>query len=254
MIDLSCGPSGRRNLTEGVQADLFYWHRHMSTWNGRARWRAHTNTPFVFGSDASTSGFAFVLESAPPAQLPRLPSGFRIGEARVGVWSNANGDAARQSKSAAIQYGEAFCLLASVVNFGSLLQDSHIVFLCDNESDVYAFNRNSSRDPRVCQLLRGVAAQACRYNFSFRAVHRPGVENDAMDWASRPARHRFTSSTADYVHTPAPAPSPTARARAHSLAFPPLTHLHSLVFVTSRCLTFGREGITASWSSPCGGW
>lgn len=225
MIDLSCGPAGRRNLT----SDIAYWHHALRDWNGRACWRKHARTPFVFGSDASTSGFAYALESAPPAKLKGLPRGFKVGVMRVGVWSAHNGDAQRQASSAAIQFGEAFCLLAAVVEFGPVLRDSHIVFMCDNEADVHAFNRNSSRDARVCQLLRGVADHARRFNFSFHAVHRRGVDNDAMDWASRPARHQFTSSAAGFIHAPAHDAPLTSRARADLARYPPLTTLRACV-------------------------
>ena len=90
LIDLSCGPPGRRNLTAGVRADIAYWHVSMRTWNGRKRWRSNSNTPFVFGSDASTSGFAYALESAPASKLPLLPTHFQIGDMRVGIWSARN--------------------------------------------------------------------------------------------------------------------------------------------------------------------
>ena len=97
MIDLSCGPPGRRNLRANVRADIRYWHRHLRDWNGRARWRADSSTPFVFGSDASTSGFAYTLESAPPEKRAILPPGFGVGDARVDTWSMATGDATRQA-------------------------------------------------------------------------------------------------------------------------------------------------------------
>ncbi len=37
---------------------------------------------------------------------------------RVGLWSEANGDVARQGHSGTIQYGEAFCVLAAAVEYG----------------------------------------------------------------------------------------------------------------------------------------
>ena len=68
-----------------------------------------------------------------------------------------------------------------------------MVFVIDNSSDVAVINRQRSREPRVAALLRALVDASMRHNFTFAAVHRPGVDNVLMDWASRPDLHCFAA-------------------------------------------------------------
>lgn len=107
IIDLTRGRTGGRLfLDNGFRDDVDYWLAHMAAWNGKARWRTDDGTPFVFGSDASISGFAYGLEAAPQKAVESMPSALRPGAIRMGSWSAANGDAARQNSSSQIQWGE----------------------------------------------------------------------------------------------------------------------------------------------------
>jgi hypothetical protein len=249
IIDVVAGRKfGVRRLTADFKADCRYWRRHMSEWNGTCRWRAPTATPFVFASDASTSGFAYGLESCSAEQLRRLPPGMQPGDVRSGTWSCANGDAARQQSSAQIQWGEFFCPLAAAVEFGPLLRDSHVVFVVDNESDVHVINRLRSREPRVSALLRCLCDAARQHNFSFMAVHRAGVDNVLMDWASRPSLHKFVSMPASPLVAPALG---TGGVGLCLSPFPPLLTPSSITHISSLCLKFEP---TASWASWCRPW
>jgi hypothetical protein len=252
------GDHQRIALDDDFRADVRYWATHLAQWNGTERWRSPTSTPFVFGSDASTAGFAFGLESCPAEALDRLPLNRRPGHISCGLWSAANGDAARQSTSATIQWGEFFCPLAAAVAYGPLLADSHVVFVIDNNSDVSVINRLRSREPRVAALLRALCDVARVHNFSFSAVHRAGEENTLMDWASRPDLHRFRGSPSAFQL------EPTAVAVVGGggvggvvvpiVAFPPLTVPLSLTYINSRCLSLKTVDSSASWTSTYGGW
>jgi hypothetical protein len=242
---------GTRPLEVGFKAECRYWWAHMDAWNGTARWRAPVATPLVFASDASTSGFAYGLESCSSEQLQRMPQGMRPGDVRSGSWSMSNGDAARQQHSAAIQWGEFFCPLAAAVEYGPLLQDSHVVFVIDNESDVFVINRLRSREPRVAALLRKLCDVALRHNFIFKAVHRSGVDNVLMDWASRPNYHRFVSS----LSGPLGAPVGVGKGGNVGIGkYPPLLCPSSITHINSRCLNFNDSTSCASWARASGGW
>jgi hypothetical protein len=251
MIDLVRGPRGRRRLDTAFRADVDYWLAAIDDWNGTAVWRRDASDPFVFGSDASIRGFGYGMEACPARVCTSLPAGFQPGDVRMGLWSWANGDAARQEVSGAIQYGEAFCAAAAAVEYGPLLRDSHVVFVIDNKADTYIFNRQTTRDARVCKLLRVLCDQARRHNFTFSAVHRAGEANELFDWASRPNKHKFTAAPAAFQPT-------SARTHVHVAAgvsrYPPLLHACLLVYVNSRCMKFGPQGNSASWSSTSGGW
>ena len=160
MVAIATWGGGQVRLSADFRKDVRYWRDHMGVWNGRAAWRVQTRDPFVFASDASTSGFAYGLEGCSAAACAELEPGFEPGSVRSGVWSASNGDAVRQSTSSTIQWGEFFCPLAAAVEFGPLLTDSHVVFVVDNESDVHVVNRLRSREPRVAALLRSLCDTA----------------------------------------------------------------------------------------------
>jgi hypothetical protein len=240
-------PQGRVALDGAFRADIKFWLAHMATWNGRAKWRPTTSTPLVFASDASTSGFAYGLEACSPEAALGLPPHMRPGIVRCGTWSASAGDAARQATSSAIQYGEFFCPVAAVTEYGPLLANSHVVFACDNEADTFVINRHKTRDPGLSSLLRALCEAATRHNFSFSAVHRAGDKNVLMDWASRPALHQYRSD-------PALVPLPAAGLRVGELRYPPLLRASSFVFVNSRCVTIDDSKSTARWASSSSGW
>ena len=253
IIDLLAGrPSGRLRLGAAFKADLAYWQSHLERWNGRAKWRSTSATPFVFASDASTSGFAYGMESCPPAALAGLTAPFAPGHVRAGVWSASNGDAARQAPSSAIQWGEFFCPLAAAVEFGPVLRDRHVVFVVDNESDVFVINRLRTRDLRLSALLRALCDTSMQFNFSFEAVHRAGKSNILMDWSSRPALHKFSSDPRDVPKAPAVVSGGGVGLSA--ARFPPLLIPSSITYINSRCLSFGSKGDSASWTSSSSGW
>ena len=259
---------GQVQLRAPFKAELRYWRDHMACWNGKAKWRASAQEPLVFASDASTSGFAYGLESCPSALLETLPDGKRPGEVRAGTWSWSPGHAVAQQHSSAIQWGEFFCpLAAAAVEFAPQLRDQHhhVVFVIDNESDVHVINRSRTRDPELARLLRALCDTSLRYNFHYEAVHRRGVDNVLMDWASRPDLHRFSATyttparleTSAHVEIPVPAPPerlavPCAQSvalPALSPSYPPLLLPTSLTYVSSRCLRFDNKASSAK----CGG-
>ena len=261
VIDMSReGHRGSRRLTTDFRAEVKYWLTHVLGWNGRASWRAPSAEPWVFASDASTSGFAYTLERCPAAARQGLEQGFKPGTVRVGVWSAANGDAVRQSTSSAIQWGEFFPPLAAVVEYGERLAHQHLLFVIDNNSDVAVINRLRSREPRVAGLLRALVDASVKYNFTFAAVHRPGEANVLMDWASRPDLHRFAAVAPGLgggggeLGGGLGGVREGGEGRGGLGAYPPLLTPSSLTYTNSRCLRFGPEGNSASWARSCAGW
>jgi hypothetical protein len=214
-------PRDRVALDGAFDADIELWLQHMATWNGRAKWRPAISTLFVFASDASTTGFAYGLEACSHTAARNLPAHLCPGVVRCGTWSASAGDAVRQSSSSTIQYGMLFAPIAAVAEYGPILANSHVVLACDNEADTFVINRHRTRDPRLSTLLRTLCEAATRYNFSFSAVHRAGVKNVLMDWASRPALHQFRADTTLV-------PLPAAALEVGALRHPPLLHQQPL--------------------------
>jgi hypothetical protein len=115
-----------------------------------------------------------------------------------------------------------------VAEYGPFLANTHVAFACDNEADTYVINRHRTRDPRLLMLLRSVCEVSAHHNFSFSVVHRPGVKNVLMDWASRPLLHQYRAD-------PTLVPLPAADLEVGALRYPPLLHAKSFVFINSRC-------------------
>ena len=248
IIDSMSGrSSGQMRLGPEFRSEIRYWRGHMARWNGRAKWLEVSSDPVVIGSDASTSGFAYGVERQPKTLI--LPPRFQPGVIRVGTWSASNGDAQRQQRSAAIQWGEFFCSLAAAVEMGNLLTNQQVVFVLDNNSDVAVINRQRTREPRLAMLLRALCDASLQHNFSFSAVHRSGESNTVMDWASRPAYHRFSSFPSS-LSSPFPSSPPWG---SQVKFYPPLPSPTSLIYINSRCLRF-HEGNSASWRSTTDGW
>ena len=256
MIDVTRGegrkPQRRLLLGQAFRDDVAYWLQHIDDWNGTAAWRGRQGAPFVFGSDASTDGFGYGLESAPASA--ELPAAMAVGAVRMGVWSTRNGDAARQRKSDEIQWGELFAPLAAAVEYGSLLRDASVVFVVDNTAVVWAINRlRGCKDPRLNALLRALCDAALKHNFTFSAEHRPGEDNKLMDWASRPDDHGFASNVARVPDCSLGERGPCS-CQLLCARRPPLTRALTLSLLDSRCLTISPSGNEASWSPTCGGW
>lgn len=263
IIDLISG--SRRNskieIDEGFRLDVEYWLSHISSWNGTQQWRRHSRHPIVFGSDASTEGFAYGLESAPGDVICSLPSHMRPGHVRAGVWSGVGGDSARQQTHRNIAWGEMFCALAAALEFETHLEGQHVVFVIDNESDVNVINRQRSREPRVGGLLRSLCDSAFRYNFSFSAVHRRGEDNSLMDWASRPSLHHFDLRPACAELHVVQERSRLAglRVAASDSSFsppvhPPLVCPLNVCLINSRCVDFGTRDGLGQWARSSFGW
>jgi len=125
-------------MSTALREDLLFWLHHAKSWNGTQRWRAESE-PVVLASDASTSGFGWILERAPQSVCSRLPEFMGPGHAVAGYWDSDLREL--QSSSANIGWGELFVPLAAVRRMGPALKNSHIVFALDNAGDVEVINR-----------------------------------------------------------------------------------------------------------------
>ena len=107
-------------------------------------------------------------------------------------------------------------------------------------------NRQRSREPRVTHLLRALCDASLHWNFTFAAVHRAGVDNVLMDWASRPDLHKFKSAPGELEGL---AVVGGALGGGADTRFPPLLRPTSLSHISSRCLKFENQGNSTRWSS-----
>jgi hypothetical protein len=176
-------------ISSGFRADVRFWLDHLQSWNGRQRWRSSSRAPIVLATDASLNGFGFYLESVPVhVDSTSWPSTHRRGVGYCGTYSTCHAHLHREHTH--IAWCELLAVYAAAAVFAPQLQDQSLLLYVDNSTDVAIINRQATRSSTLAGLLRQLYALSLRYNFSIRAVHRPGVDNILADFLSRSTLHR----------------------------------------------------------------
>jgi len=96
-----------------------------------------------------------------------------------------NGNWLPHQMDLSIAYKELFPVVIAAHIWCTRWCRKRVLFRVDNEAVVYLLNSRTSRDPNIMHLLRSLLLFAARHNFSFAAVHVPGVENGIADALSR---------------------------------------------------------------------
>jgi hypothetical protein len=179
-------------VTRGFRDDLRFWQAHLSTINGRQRWRSARAAPFVFATDASLQGFGYYLESLPSAparvDLALWPGALLPGHGFSGLYSPEEAEL-HTSSSQMTTWCELFAVFAALCTYRPVLRDCCVLFRVDNQCDVEVLRRQRTRSPRLAPLLREIYTIAIEQNLDLWAVHRAGVDNTLADFLSRPALH-----------------------------------------------------------------
>ncbi len=75
--------------------------------------------------------------------------------------------------------------MAIINTVGHKLQNSRILFHCDNQAIVAVINKQSSKDGKIMSLLRPLVLALLQHNISFRASYISTHENITADYLSR---------------------------------------------------------------------
>lgn len=147
-------------LSNAIWRDLEWWDTLLDRWNGVSRWI--TGADVISFSDASSKGF-----------------GFHCGSSmRLGAWPLS-------ARGRHINWKELRAVELSCAELGPSWTGRHVLFVCDNMTAVEIINSGSSRNPALADIIRRIAMLAALYDFDFRAVHIPGVDNKWADLLSR---------------------------------------------------------------------
>ena len=106
-----------------------------------------------------------------------------------------------------IAFLELFPIVLALRLWKTVLQNKRVVFWSDNQSVVAIINRQTSRCPKIMNLVRMLVIHCLRLNIHFRARHVPGLDNGIADSLSRfqMTRFRQLAPGADLTITPLPA-------------------------------------------------
>ena len=89
------------------------------------------------------------------------------------------------SKAHHITVLELYPIVLAIRLWHTLLQDSCVLFLCDNMAVVHIINSMSSKDKVLMKLVRKLVILCMRHNILFAAKHVPGHSNVLADKLSR---------------------------------------------------------------------
>ena len=177
LIDATRGLTKRSIITleQSHFDDINYWIKHLSTWNGRQKWRAVT--PITIATDASLVGWGGLVIASPVA----LPTQLAVGSGTSGVWCEQH----PINSSSDIGWAELFAVLFMVASIAPHAPNSTIKILVDNQADAFIINRQSTRSSSLLSLLRSLYSVATEHNLSLIAQHIPGTSNIHADALSR---------------------------------------------------------------------
>ena len=159
--------SDHLRLNREFRADMEWWHRFLSEWNGVSMFRkVRAESPEAeFWSDASGSWGCGAYWSSQWLQWQWIP-GSALDSASI---------AAKEFLPillASIVWGEAWCGCTIRCN-------------CDNEAVVHVINGRYARDPLLAHMLRCLFFICARQQFTLVAKHTPEKDNVAADAISR---------------------------------------------------------------------
>lgn len=84
-----------------------------------------------------------------------------------------------------------FPILVAVHIWATEFANAAVKFWCDNLAVVHIVNRQTSKSPKVMQLVRALVQHCLTINTQFIARHVPGVQNSIADALSRFQGERF---------------------------------------------------------------
>ena len=189
MYDIQIGinkPHHFIRITSEVKQDLEIWYHFLENYNGQSIIRkppfGDSNTLHMW-SDASKLGFGATYGTQ--WMQSKWPDS----------WAKLN-----------IALLEIFPILVLVASFGPKIQNSKILFHCDNSAVVAIVNKQTSTDKLIMKVVRPLVLLLLEYNINLKTEHIPGVNNVLADSISRFQVHPALLHQYGMQHSPTPIP------------------------------------------------
>ena len=185
-------------LNSEFQLYLQWWDEFLSSWHGMSFWLfpgtvALTNLEVT--SDTSGSlGFGTYFQ----------------GEWFSGAWATCH-------FGQSIAYKELFPIVIAAHIWGPRWSRHHILLRSDNEAVIHILVSKTSKTAGLMFLLHNLLSVAARFNFTFTALHVPGVHNQSADALSRFHWQDFRRLAPEANATPVPVPQQLLEVLSHPL-------------------------------------
>jgi hypothetical protein len=107
--------------------------------------------------------------------------------------------AARNERDS-MPWKELYAIAVAAQTFGPCLASKRVQFHSDCMSAVLAWQKGSSRDNSMCELIRTLLFTASLFSFDIQIIHIPGVENIHADILSRGLIQEYMESPTKPSH------------------------------------------------------
>ena len=175
-------PHHHVRINTSLRADLLWWARFLSVFNGKAFFVASTPTALEeFSTDACPIG----------------GGGFFQGDWFYTNWATDHPDLT----DAHINLKETFTVFLALHRWKWYLRDKWIVVHTDNHTTISALNKGTSRNPQVMQWLRSIFWLSATNNFRITARYIPSKANTVADAISRLHDSAFCRTLKELFHT-----------------------------------------------------
>ena len=162
-------------MTKEVKDDFLLWLDFLQSYNGKTFFRldaVHTDEALRLFTDSSGSiGYGAVFGN----------------HWLHGIWPS-------EWEGFDITFLELYPIVLAAHLWGTRFSNQTVEFHTDNMALVSILNKSSSKKPHIMTLVRALVLAMLKYNFTFYAIHVPGVENILADALSRQQMERFRES------------------------------------------------------------
>ena len=184
-------PHFRMRVTKEMRADLNMWLSFFENHNGVSLFKDpvwYSKGKFHLYTDAAASqGLGIYLD---------------------GQWAQAKWGTHFEKECTAnnITFLEYFPILVAIHIFQDNLANKKVIFHCDNEAVVEILNSQTSRCPRVMDLVRPFVLKCLQLNTVIKAQHIKGINNTIADAISRFKMQQFRELAPRAAPYPIPIP------------------------------------------------